>query len=118
MKRDMDLVRRILIVVDENPSLSPVDLEFEGYSNVQIIYHLELLDDAGLVKGTYQEYVQGKAHRLSWDGHEFLCRIRDETRWNAIKAVAAARGEEISLALIDEVTEADAEGPPEPGATV
>jgi hypothetical protein len=100
MKRDMELIRRILLLVDENPSLNPLDLEIEGKSNAEIIYHLELLDDAGLIKGNYQEYVTCKAHRLSWEGHEFLARVRSERHWARIKEVAAKRGEEISLRLI------------------
>ena len=51
MKRDMDLIRKILLRIEESPDfsfISPFDIE--GYETEQISYHIELLDEAGLIK--------------------------------------------------------------------
>ncbi len=50
MKRDMDLVRQILLSLEEVTSVDrPVDLKFNNYSSEEISYHVMLLDEADLI---------------------------------------------------------------------
>lgn len=51
MKRDMDLVRRILEVIEAHPySMRGVELQPEGYSPEEVTYHVLLLHEAGLLR--------------------------------------------------------------------
>jgi hypothetical protein len=97
MKRDMELMRNILLAVEASPSAwvpSVIqELQMEGYSEEEVGYHALLLMEAGLARG--QETTgtglspRGMITRLTWEGHEFLDAARDETRWT--KAWATVR---------------------------
>ena len=88
MKRDMDLVRLILQAVEERQERSLNPLLIDGYSDDQIQYHIELLDEAGLLStidlSTTSEH-DFRPKRLTWEGHEFVEASRPESRWNLAK---------------------------------
>jgi len=90
MERDMELIREILLAVEESQTdpLATVPLKIEGYDDTKISYHVWLCVDARLVEGVDCSTMQGfswEAQRLTWNGHEFLQAIRDETIWNKVK---------------------------------
>lgn len=99
MKRDMDLIREILLRLEvsseDEQALQPLgDL---GYSREQIGYHAYLLVDAGLATG-FDLGSDGIAlphfsvESLTWDGHEFLDAARDDARWFKAKSVLTGVG--------------------------
>jgi len=52
MKREMDLIRQILLEVENIPAaIGFRNLEFEGKSQEEVSYHIALLDEARLVVG-------------------------------------------------------------------
>ncbi|CAK3949093.1 DUF2513 domain-containing protein [Vibrio crassostreae] len=89
MKRDMELIRKLLLSVEEHPR----QLEIEGYDNEKVKYHALLLIEAGLLDGNVSDTLSNTSvvpsfisvNRLTWDGHEFLDSIRKEEVWNMIK---------------------------------
>ncbi len=105
MKRDMDLIRELLLKLEALPiqqgsvvhlSLDEDDpeddLRVEGFTTDQIGYHLNLIDEAGLLVGAGNRPMSGILFRsLSWDGHDFLDSIRDPEVWrktrNGVKEV-------------------------------
>jgi hypothetical protein len=89
MKRDMDLIREILIKIEEFPKHDMADIpKIEGYSDVEIYYHVMLLAKAGLIEA-YDSSGGSQLiwfpKRLTWDGYEFLEAARDNTRWDNAK---------------------------------
>ena len=96
MKRDMDLVRDIMLEIEEKSSiemdhLQIVDLTSVGreYDSDNILWHCDLLIEAGFVKGRafrtgggLQEVI---IQSLTWDGTEFLDTIRRKTVWEKTK---------------------------------
>lgn len=46
MQRDMELIRKILMVIEQAPTGYAPELEIEGYSSTQVGYHAYLLIDA------------------------------------------------------------------------
>lgn len=97
MKRDMDLVRDILLAVEasEGTPFDDVPLEFSGRQEQEVSYHVQLLVEAGLVAGddysTMGNY-EWVAQSLTWSGHEFLENIRDPEVWAKTKAGAKQVG--------------------------
>jgi hypothetical protein len=89
MKRDMDLIRKVLFEMEKWPlSGGGSDLEIQGYSGEEVTYHIMLLVEAGLIKALDASSRSGPAFipvRLTWQGHEFLDAARDDTRWNKAK---------------------------------
>lgn len=92
MKRDMDLVRKILFDLGDSEFYSNMDYpRIEGYSEDQIKHHVFIMKDAGLLIFTEGKKVEGffgKTEdwdlRLTWEGHEFLEKVRDEKLWKSI----------------------------------
>jgi Hypothetical protein (DUF2513) len=101
MKRDMDLVRKILFVMEDDDwylSFGEGHLpQVEGYSEEQIQYHMQIMAQAGLLHlesyeidaGAPGQTIKMKSYSLSWDGHEFLAAARNDTFWNRAKAEMA-----------------------------
>jgi len=97
MERDMELVRKILVLVAEEPSsMAPRLIAPEGYTSEQVAYHVQIMADAGLVVGeavtSRGRAVQANIQRLTWAGHEFLDAARVPSRWKAAKQLVTAAG--------------------------
>ena len=100
MKRDMDLVRSILLHIEEHDrqigASTYTNIKFQRYSLQQIGYHLKLLHQAGLIED--YDWPSG-AGSLTWNGHEFIDAVRNDTIWERTKK----RFGEESLGLAFEV---------------
>ena len=81
MKRDMDLIREILLLVEGRKPKQPMDVEIDGRDRQEIFGHVQLLQEAGLVEASFMGGPISEVHRLTWDGHEFLDSVRDPTVW-------------------------------------
>lgn len=101
MKRDMDIVRQVLLAIEsiDDPD-SGEELEIEGVEPNVVSYHLELLHEAGFIEaedvgglGTYGWVPR----RLTWQGHEFLDSARNDTIWRKAKERTAAVGGAVAL---------------------
>ena len=91
MKRDMDLVRKILLKVEGLPFDGRFyDVSVEGRSDDEITYHVMLLHEAGFIEAINLSNLGGtcwKPKRLTYSGHEFLDAARSDTVWQKAKAV-------------------------------
>jgi DNA-binding transcriptional ArsR family regulator len=93
MKLDMDLVRKILIALEEYPhGFYNKFLAIDGYSQEQIGYHITLMEEAGLLLAVDatdmgSQSPEAMPQRLTWQGHEFLNACRDEGRWTKAKTI-------------------------------
>jgi len=91
MKRDMDLIRKLLIFFSEKKTSGMVDnLEIEGYTDLEVGYNLILLYDAGMLMAEPEQTKTGRTivvhpFDLTWSGHELLDKIRNETIWDMVK---------------------------------
>ena len=91
MKRDMDLVRKILLAVEKTTNTRGI-IDFDEFdsdcSPEKIFYHLNMMDQAGLIVVDHIERKEGVVLRiraLTWQGHEFLDVARNEHSWNRAK---------------------------------
>lgn len=93
MKRDMDLIRAMLLEVEANPHGFVRDkIEIANYNEEQIGYHAYLLGESGLAKVVDITCEEGESPEaivigLTWAGHEFLDSARDEQTWNKAKSI-------------------------------
>ncbi len=92
MKRDMDLIRKVLLETESNiHGFAPRKLmEIDGYTQEEIGYHIYLLGEADLAKVINMTFDQSDSPsaqmlNLTWAGHEFLDSARDNTIWNQAK---------------------------------
>ena len=104
MKRDMELVRLILLKIEEEyRSTAIYNLKITGYDKEAIAYHCKILKDAGLISDYGAQYASNRllsfgVGSLTWAGNDFLDKIRDNSQWNRIKETIAQK----SLPLIIE----------------
>ena len=107
MKRDLDLVRTILIEIEEHPDFeSLIELKCPGYSPEQVTYHVKLLKEAGLVEALDMSTMEGAEFApkcLTWKGHEFLAATRNDGVWHKLKAEIKDRGVGLPFNLIQQL---------------
>jgi hypothetical protein len=108
MKRDLDLIRKILLAIEEAPSGWAPELSFKGYTPAQVGYHSYLLIDAGLARGSDvstmgSESPEGMITSLTWAGHEFAEAARDEKRWKKAMGLVKDKGGAITLDVLKEL---------------
>jgi len=101
VKRDMDLVRDILLFLEEKADpahIEPAAFPMADRSDSKIQYHLNLLYQAGFINGepikssTSDRLIRIIPFDLTWQGHEFLETVRDPEIWRKAKAGAASAG--------------------------
>jgi Hypothetical protein (DUF2513) len=96
MRRDMDLARQILQQVEEKASgQGLVKLDIPEHSEEDVSYHVMLLKEAGLMLASDDSsmgHFKWDAQRLTWQGHEFLDAIKNDTVWNKVKETVKEKG--------------------------
>ena len=112
MIRNMDLCRELLLQIEETDYLKPEKCEkiqSKGYSLDEIIYHCRLIHQHGLIKeceingamGIVSTFIVGE---VTWEGHVFLEKIRQDTVRNKTKEVYTQKGLPMILDVVKEVS--------------
>lgn len=104
MKRDMDLVREILLKMEADNSVEYIT----GYSTEQVEHHVHLMVEAGLLKGAPitavgDRYQRALALGMTWQGHDFLDAARSETIWERAKRAITAQGGGLAIDVLKAV---------------
>ena len=104
MKRDFDLVRKLLRFFEEkNDTKAVLGPSIDGYSELEIKYHLVLLHDAKLIRcepvisTTSNRVIYVIPFELTWDGHEFIATIREDKFWNKVKGYIVDKGGQLTF---------------------
>ena len=98
MQRNMDLVRTILMRIEESPSgRAAHPFGIAGFTPEQVGYHAHIMMEDGLIEGVDVTHTGSKGpeampRALTWKGHEFLDLARDQNRWNQAKAIISKVG--------------------------
>ena len=107
MRRDMDLVRQILFVVEEREEeeLRRAPLAVPGYDQPTVARHVEIMQEAGLVDAHVMRAdgvppQAARVFRLTWEGHDFLEATRNDTVWAKTKQFVKEKGGGASLAIV------------------
>ncbi|WP_236197424.1 DUF2513 domain-containing protein [Pseudomonas glycinae] len=111
MKRDLDLVRKILMYY-EDKEMDGMDraIEVEGYSESSINYHLLLMDEAGLLRCersvsscTPSRVIKVYPFSLTWKGHEFLSSAKNESLWGKAKSLSLDKAGVLSFDIMKDL---------------
>ncbi len=100
VKRDMDLIKKIMLEIQSESFNNTI----QGYEEQQVLYHVKLLINANFVDGrcyddnsTPKPSIVGVIVRdLTWQGHDFLDVLKDDSKFNTIKDL----GKSLSLEAI------------------
>ena len=102
MKRDWELIRLILLEIESLPPnkfLFPQQIK--GFPPEVVSYHFRILKEAGLIVAECNHWCIAKS--LTWEGYEFLDRIRENSIWNKIGNLAVNKGISLSFESIKEL---------------
>lgn len=115
MKRDFDLIRRIMTDIENMPAgrqYSNVDYLIHEYDYSTIYEHIDLLVEAGLLNGKTVKLAHGIGgviiNGLTWNGHDFLDATKDDTIWKKAKENVLKPGASITFGLLLEWLKAEA----------
>lgn len=109
MKRDIELIRKLLLRAEElpaGPGAMDEIIEIPGYDADVVGGHIKLLEDAGLVVAhdwTSQGRVDLRIERLTNAGHDFVATVRDDTLWNRAFADYGPKLGNLTLKVFGEV---------------
>lgn len=95
MQRNMDLIRAILLTVEEKADLRARPVTVEGYEDDIVGRHVELLYQAGYLDaaasaGISKPYTTILVKDLTWEGHEFSAALRNDTVWGKLRSSFSA----------------------------
>lgn len=103
MKRDMEIARKLLLLIEEQDDDSKELIIPQDIDRKVAVYHLNLLDQAGFTDSTIR-YADNSPmwiySSITWDGHEFLDAVKNETIWNKIKTNVAEKGGSIPFDVL------------------
>ena len=106
MKRNLELIRLILLEVENNPDPQNwFDPEPDGYEPDQVSYHVMLLEQGGLIEAWNRSAIgvfRWSARNLTWRGHEFLEAAKDDTVWTRTKNTLGQLGPGIVFDVLQE----------------
>ena len=108
----MDLVRLILLKIEEEyESTALINLSIDGYDMDTVAYHCKILHDAGFVSNYNASYAGDELYifsvgALTWDGNDYLDKIRDNSTWKKIKDIIAQKGLPLVVETIKTVSNA------------
>jgi hypothetical protein len=108
MKRDMDLVRQLLLYFEDRTDeemLQQDEVRIDGYDSKIVGYNIDIMYEAGLlccepVLSQHGRLVKAIPFRLTWDGHEFLDASRDTGIWNKAKQTVLKKSGGITFELL------------------
>lgn len=111
MKRDMEVIRKLLIFFNEKDGPEMVDVPDIGkeYSESVVQYHLRLMCQAGWLNcetersSTSDRIIRVYPFDLTWEGHEFLAKISADGVWPKLKALVASKGGSMAFAVINQL---------------
>ena len=83
MKRDLDLIRKIMIAIESHAESGEPSLDIDGHLSDEVLGHLCFMEDGKLIH-------RGEV-RLTWEGHEFLEASRDDGIWEKAKQLVIER---------------------------
>lgn len=103
MKRDMELIREILVAVEADAHRDGhaiVNFDLPGRNQDELRYHAKLLRDAGWIRAEFFFGGEFVILDLTNQGHDFLDAVRNETVWKRLKKKLGTEGETLPLEVI------------------
>lgn len=93
MKRDMDLIRLILLEIEASKADEIEGFSIKGYNDDDVKHNGELLCQAGLISKFFEDSLGDLvAGKLTWEGYDYLDKIRDNTIWKKTKDIIIQKG--------------------------
>ena len=112
MKRDMDIIRKVLLAVEEQyVDVAIHDLKVDDADRKTLAYHCKILHEGGYLSDYKAQFAGNEIYSfgvgsLTWEGHEFLDKIRDDSVWTRTKSTIVEKGLPMALDVVKDVATA------------
>ena len=103
MQRNMDLIRQLLLGLEGEKS-TQYEFNIHGIAELEKWYNVDLLVKANLIRGVRVSwaadgtgpypFLEGLV-ALTWEGHDFLDAVRNDSVWQKVKEKIQASGLEM-----------------------
>lgn len=80
--------------------------DIQGYDATTVSYHFKLLNEAGLIEAVNMSGMNDLTYfatSLTWNGHEFLDKIRNDSVWQKTKSQVMSKTLDLSFDVIKQV---------------
>lgn len=106
MKRDMDLIREILLEMEKIPSYDLWQSRpLLGYDEKDVVAHIELAQDSGLLVASFCSGPTATVQRMTSEGYDFLEALKQPTLWQQAKDRITSAGLPVTIAVAKTVLE-------------
>jgi len=104
MKRDLDLVRQLLLQIEGMPAGPPAQYRASEIEDPVLLAHFELVLTSGLVNGKISRSQSSRGDVISisgltWEGHEWIEMVRSQSVWNETKSLLLGTGGALTYEL-------------------
>lgn len=113
MKRDNEIIRALMLDLEQTDRPINGGHQVPGYSKEQVAYHLALIVKEGYAEGPAPRYSTGGgdptipvlvlALRLTPAGHDFIDTLRDDAIWAKVKERTGKVVGGVTLAILKDV---------------
>ena len=108
MKRDMELIRKILAQIKARDTLGYRSIEIPDTDPAIVARHVELLHEAGLIEAMEISAYNSPLPRivvkdLTWAGHDLAAILENDTVWQRLRAAFPNELGSLPLAVIKSV---------------
>ena len=109
MERNWDTIRELLLESESLKTDTALVLSnFDPERGHEVSYHVVLLEEAGLINASVTKTFDGgpthfHVYRLTWQGHELLDAIRNESIWIKTKSSIIDKGGAMTFDLVKSV---------------
>jgi hypothetical protein len=105
MKRDMDLCRKILqLIEDTDAGAYTIEAEslgeFSGSDQGAVDHHVKIMVGAGFIESSGSVHGSPIVRGLTWEGHEFVEKSRDPGLWEKAKRLAKEKTGGITIEIL------------------
>lgn len=98
----MELVRNILLELEKQDDFRN-ELKIPDEDPIKVVYHLKIMEQAGLVEKNIK-YASNEPlwiyASITWEGHEFLSSIKNDTIWKKLMSRVKEEGQDIALSIL------------------
>ena len=110
MKRDLDLVRQLLLQIEALPAGPAAQYRASEIEDPVLLAHFELVLASGLVNGRISRSQSSRGDVISisgltWEGHEWIEMVRSEAVWSETKSQLLDNGGALVYGLMKAVAE-------------
>lgn len=112
MKRDLELLRKLLLSIEESDDIPvhPDQLAKLCHDQNLLNYHIHLLFEAGFIEAIESNIMGNPIPQylilyLSNSGCDYLDSVRDVTVWNKVKSCLSSVGGNVALNIVQELAE-------------